>query len=34
MLNMTFDALASIGRNSELGKPLTYKQRNEIMLGM
>ena len=33
-LNQTFDQLGSISESSELGKPLTYQQRDELMLGM
>lgn len=34
MFNRTFDNLASISEDSELGKPLTYQQRQEFILGM
>jgi hypothetical protein len=34
MFNRTFDHLASITEDSELGKPLTYRQRDDFMLQM
>ncbi|MEI7702546.1 MAG: fatty acid desaturase [Planctomycetia bacterium] len=34
IFNNTFDKLASISEDSELGKPLTYQQRQEFILGM
>ena len=34
MFNRTFDHLASITEDSELGKPLTYRQRDDLLLQM
>jgi hypothetical protein len=34
MFNKTFDHLASITEDSELGKPLTYRQQDDFLLQM